>query len=216
MFAPRSAPLPEVISGGPINRSNAAPRGERRVRKRTGGAPPSVAFPEWDRPHRAQRPRRCPPSCTGKSNGRCVRCGHGYASAMLHLRMITPAGRTERVVGLLEKTIGTAHIAVLPGAARSPAGDVVMCDVAREAADGLMSRLRELGLVSEGSVAVENIDLSLSDRAEQAELDAPGAGVDAVLWESLTDATHEESQLSLTYLTFLTVATMLAACGVVT
>ncbi|MGW8378628.1 DUF389 domain-containing protein [Streptomyces sp. ODS28] len=135
---------------------------------------------------------------------------------MLHLRMITPSDRTESVVGLLERTVGTAHIVVHPGAARDPAGDVVLCDVAREAADRLLRELRELGLVGEGSVAVENIDLSLSDRAERAEVEAPGEGVDAVLWESLADATHEESRLSVTYLAFLTVATMLAACGVVT
>jgi uncharacterized hydrophobic protein (TIGR00271 family) len=35
-----------------------------------------------------------------------------------------------------------------------------------------------------------------------------------VLWESLVDATHEESTLTVTYLAFLTVATMLAAYGV--
>jgi uncharacterized hydrophobic protein (TIGR00271 family) len=133
---------------------------------------------------------------------------------MLHLRILSPASRTEAVVALLEGTVGTAHLAVLTGAARNPAGDVVMCDVAREAADGLLAGLRELGLAEDGAITLENIDLSLSDRATQAEVDAPGEGVDAVLWESLTDATHEESRLSVTYLVFLTVATMLAACGV--
>jgi uncharacterized hydrophobic protein (TIGR00271 family) len=36
-----------------------------------------------------------------------------------------------------------------------------------------------------------------------------------VLWEHLADATHEESTLSVTYVAFLTLATMIAACGVV-
>ncbi len=36
-----------------------------------------------------------------------------------------------------------------------------------------------------------------------------------MLWEHLTDATHEESTLSITYLAFITPATMIAACGVV-
>src|ERR671938_612195 len=79
---------------------------------------------------------------------------------MLHLRLITPADRTDDVVRLIEKTVGTAHLVVLPGAARNPAGDVVMC-------------------------------------------------------EQLTDATHEESTLSVTYVAFITLATMIAACGVV-
>ncbi|MFF7448486.1 MULTISPECIES: DUF389 domain-containing protein [unclassified Streptomyces] len=134
---------------------------------------------------------------------------------MLHLRLITPAEKTDAVVGLIEKTVGTTHLVVLPGAARNPSGDVVMCDVAREAGDELIGALRESGLDETGSIAVENIDLSLSKRADKAEKDAPGEGADAVLWEQLTDATHEESTLSVTYLAFITLATTIAACGVV-
>ncbi len=135
--------------------------------------------------------------------------------AMLHLRLITPSDRTDEVVLLIEKTVGTTHLVVLPGAARDPAGDVVMCDVAREAGDELLAGLRKLGIDTTGSIAVESIDLSLSERAEKAEADAPGEGSDAVLWEHLSDATHEESTLSVTYLAFITLATMIAACGVV-
>ncbi|WP_329545986.1 DUF389 domain-containing protein [Streptomyces sp. NBC_01356] len=134
---------------------------------------------------------------------------------MLHLRLITPAGKTDDVVRLIENTVGTAHLVVVPGAARNPAGDVVMVDVAREAGDELLSGLQELGIDQSGSIAVENIDLSLSKRAERAEDEAPGEGADAVLWEHLTDATHEESTLSITYVAFITLATMIAACGVV-
>ncbi|MCX4764380.1 DUF389 domain-containing protein [Streptomyces sp. NBC_01275] len=134
---------------------------------------------------------------------------------MLHLRLITPSDRTDDVVRLIEKTVGTAHLVVVPGAARNPAGDVVLCDVAREAGDELLTALQELGLDKSGSIAVENIDLSLSLRADKAEAEAPGEGADAVLWEHLTDATHEESTLSVTYLAFITLATMIAACGVV-
>ncbi|MFG2940974.1 DUF389 domain-containing protein [Streptomyces sp. NPDC048282] len=134
---------------------------------------------------------------------------------MLHLRLITPPDDTDDVVRLIEKTVGTAHLVVLPGAARNPAGDVVLCDVAREAGDELIAALRALDLDRTGSIAVENIDLSLSHRADKAEAEAPGEGADAVLWEGLTEATHEESTLSVTYVAFLVLATMIAACGVV-
>lgn len=134
---------------------------------------------------------------------------------MLHLRLITPADRTDAVVRLIERTVGTTHLAVVPGAARNPQGDIVMCDVAREAGDELLRGLRALDLDTTGSIAVENIDLSLSKRADKAEEEAPGEGADAVLWEHLADATHEESTLSVTYVAFITLATMIAACGVV-
>jgi uncharacterized hydrophobic protein (TIGR00271 family) len=134
---------------------------------------------------------------------------------VLHLRLIAPADRTAEVVRLIERTVGTTHLAVVPGAARNPPGDLVMCDVAREAGDELIGGLRALGIDESGSIAVENIDLSLSRRADKAEEEAPGEGVDAVLWEHLADATHEESTLSVTYIAFLALATMIAACGVV-
>ncbi|MFF2777798.1 DUF389 domain-containing protein [Streptomyces sp. NPDC058052] len=134
---------------------------------------------------------------------------------MLHLRMIVPPDRTEAVTELIGSTVGTAHLVVLPGAARDPAGDLVMCDVAREAGDELLHGLRDLKLDQDGSIAVENIDLSMSERADAAEEDAPGEGADAVIWEQLAEATHEESTLSFTYLSFMVLATMIAACGVV-
>ncbi|MET9548346.1 MULTISPECIES: DUF389 domain-containing protein [unclassified Streptomyces] len=134
---------------------------------------------------------------------------------MLHLRLISPADKTDDVLRLIEGTTGTTHLAVVPGAARNPTGDVIMCDVAREAGDELIGGLRALDLDKCGSIAVENIDLSLSDRADKAEHEAPGEAADAVLWEQLSDATHEESTLSITYVAFITLATMIAACGVV-
>ncbi|MGY0492337.1 DUF389 domain-containing protein [Streptomyces sp. WG-D5] len=134
---------------------------------------------------------------------------------MLHLRLITPPGTTDDAVRLIEETTGTTHLVVLPGCARNPSGDVVMCDVAREAGDELIGALRELGIDRTGSISVENIDLSLSKRADEAEDEAPGEGADAVLWEQLADATHEESTLTVTYVAFLVIATMIAACGVV-
>ncbi|MGW1141504.1 DUF389 domain-containing protein [Streptomyces zhihengii] len=134
---------------------------------------------------------------------------------MLHLRVITPADRTAEVTGLLERTVGTAHLVVLEGAARDPRGDLVLCDVAREAGDAVLSELRAMGIDRSGSVSVDEIGLSLSARADRAEKEAPGEAADAVLWEQLSDATHEESTLSVTYLAFLMLATMIAACGVV-
>ncbi|WP_374775402.1 DUF389 domain-containing protein [Streptomyces sp. NBC_01310] len=134
---------------------------------------------------------------------------------MLHLRMITPHRLTEQVVALVDQTVGTTHLVVLTGAARDPEGDLVLCDVARESADELLQEMRALGIHETGSIAVENIDLSISRRADDAEEEAPGEAADAVIWEQLAESTHEESTLTITYSVFMIVATMIAACGVV-
>ncbi|WP_411108058.1 DUF389 domain-containing protein [Streptomyces sp. c-19] len=134
---------------------------------------------------------------------------------MLHLRMIIPPDRTTSAVELIESTVGATHLVVLPGAARDPVGDLVTCDAARESADELLHRLREMKIDQDGSIAVENIDLSMSTRADAAEEAAPGEGADAVIWEQLAESSHEESTLSFTYFSFMLLATMIAACGVV-
>ncbi|WP_151771754.1 DUF389 domain-containing protein [Streptomyces abyssomicinicus] len=134
---------------------------------------------------------------------------------MLHLRLITPSARTDEVIALLRKTAGCTHLVVLPGAAREPAGDLMTVDVAREAADEVIAGLRAIGLDQEGSISADNLDLSLSRHADRAEEEAPGEGADAVVWDQLEEATHEESSFSWTYVAFLSLATMIAACGVV-
>ncbi|MFG1805682.1 DUF389 domain-containing protein [Streptomyces sp. NPDC049040] len=133
---------------------------------------------------------------------------------MLQLRLIVPADRTDEVTDLITATVGAAHLTLLKGAALDPPGDLVTCDVAREAADPLIAALRRLGVEERGLIAVDSVDVSLSRRSDEAERDAPGEAADAVLWDSMAELTQEESTLTVTYLAFLSVATMLAAYGV--
>ncbi|MBB4926687.1 DUF389 domain-containing protein [Kitasatospora kifunensis] len=134
---------------------------------------------------------------------------------MLHLRLIVPGDLRRAVLDALDDCIGVAHVITLPGTARRPPGDVVLCDVARESADELLGRLRELGLAEQGAIDVSLLELSISAAAREAEREAPGTRSDALVWESVTKVTHEESAFSYTYLAFIVTATMLAACGVV-
>ncbi|WP_043623756.1 DUF389 domain-containing protein [Nonomuraea candida] len=131
---------------------------------------------------------------------------------MLHLRLIIPAARTEEATAVLEDCPGVTNIVVLPGAAREPRGDVVLCDAAREAANEVLGRLK--WLETEGSIAAEQIDLSLSRAAEEAILEAPGEPDDAVIWEELSQKVYAESRITWAYLTFLAIATQLSGIAV--
>ncbi|WP_026415292.1 DUF389 domain-containing protein [Actinomadura oligospora] len=135
---------------------------------------------------------------------------------MLHLRSIVPADRTDAVCSALAAHVGVTNVVVLPGAARSPEGDLVTADVAREAANEVLDALRELGVARDGSIAVEKIDLSLSEVADEAERRAPGASDDAVVWEELDRQTAEGAQLTWAYVTFLALATQLAGIAAIT
>ncbi|MFD1146777.1 DUF389 domain-containing protein [Saccharothrix hoggarensis] len=135
---------------------------------------------------------------------------------MLHLRAICPPDRTDAVLVALKEHPGVTHVVLLRGAAIDPAGDVVEADVAREATDVVVSSLCDLGVDRAGGVTLEQIDTALSDAADRAEEAAPGEAADAVVWEELLARTGEESRLNVTFLSFLTIACLLAAVGVVT
>lgn len=135
---------------------------------------------------------------------------------MLHLRVITPPERTDAVRALLLGEPGATHVAVLPGAAIQPPGDVIEADLAREAADGVLVALRELGVDCTGGITLEAIDVALSDAANAAEAAAPGDPTDAVIWEEVIARTGEESRLNVVYQAFLTIACLLAAIGAIT
>ncbi|WP_283138668.1 DUF389 domain-containing protein [Rhizohabitans arisaemae] len=135
---------------------------------------------------------------------------------MLHVRVISPGDRTEQVVRILTSDLGITNVIVLPGAAREPVGDVILCDVAREAANDLLEQLCALGLDVDGSIAVERVDVSLSEAAEEAKEEAPGDSEDAVVWEEFAQRTREESRLTWAFLVFLTLATQLAGIAVLT
>ena len=134
---------------------------------------------------------------------------------LLQLRVTVPPDRTDAVRELFEKDPGTAHLAVLPGASLAPEGDVVVADVAREAADDLVAALRELGVDRDGGICMITVDAAVSRAAEEAEERAPGEGSDAVVWEQVVRTVDAESSLSVSYLAFLTIATMIAAIAIV-
>ena len=117
---------------------------------------------------------------------------------------------------LLDRSVGVAHVAVFPGAAVRPPGDVIEADLARECVDAMLTELESLGLAHYGAVTVESLDTVLSDAADEAERAAPGEGVDAVVWDELISRTGEDSRLSISYQIFLTIACLLAAIGAIT
>jgi uncharacterized hydrophobic protein (TIGR00271 family) len=137
-------------------------------------------------------------------------------TAVLHLRLICPSDRIGKVMDLLDRSVGVAHVAVFPGAAVRPPGDVIEADLARECVDAVLTELESLGLAHYGAVTVESLDTVLSDAADEAERAAPGEGVDAVVWDELISRTGEDSRLSISYQIFLTIACLLAAIGAIT
>jgi uncharacterized hydrophobic protein (TIGR00271 family) len=133
---------------------------------------------------------------------------------VIHLRLVTRGGKSERALELLEASESVCNVAFLAGAARSPSGDVILADVAREDASVVISDLRALGIAKDGAISLEEIDTQISEHADRAVERARGAPADAVVWEEVEASTNESVELSATFLAFMLIATLLAAVGV--
>ncbi|WP_372343327.1 DUF389 domain-containing protein [Streptomyces sp. KL116D] len=133
---------------------------------------------------------------------------------MLHVRVISPADRTDEVLRIAGQSVGVVNVVRFLGAATAPPGDVVEFNVAREAANHVLGSLGELGLKDTGAITVEQIDLSISTAAERAEEAAPGDPADAVVWAELAARVTADTRMTWSYLAFLALATQIAAIGV--
>jgi uncharacterized hydrophobic protein (TIGR00271 family) len=132
---------------------------------------------------------------------------------VLHVRIVSPSDRTDVVVDLVRSDPATANVSVLRGAAIDPAGDLVLFDVAREGVNDVIVTLRELGLHHDGSIAIEHVDVSVSDAAAAAERRAPGEPGDAAVWEEVDARVRDESVLTTSFLVFMSIAALIAAVG---
>jgi len=133
---------------------------------------------------------------------------------MVHLRIVVPADLTGEVLRALEQVPGACNVVVLRGAAIRPAGDMILCDVAREAASIALSDLQELGVPTRGSISVEKVDVALSSAAEAAMRAAPGEPANAVVWEEVEELASESTTLNAGFLIFMVLATLIAAVGI--
>lgn len=133
---------------------------------------------------------------------------------MVHLRIVAPPDRSQSAVDVLCENASVCNVVVLPGAALRPAGDVILCDVAREDASIVLSDLKELEIHKHGSIALEVIDTEISELADAAERHAEGAPSDAVVWEEVEQRTSESVELSAVFLLFIVLAGLIAAVGI--
>lgn len=135
---------------------------------------------------------------------------------MIHLRMVAPPLLAEQVMATLAPKASVINIVHLPGVARRPSGDLILCDVAREDASLVLAELRALGLGEQETITIGTIDTSISTAARTAELAAAGSPADAVVWEEVESRTSESAELSASFLSFMVLATLIAGVGIIT
>jgi uncharacterized hydrophobic protein (TIGR00271 family) len=135
---------------------------------------------------------------------------------MLTLRLIVPPERSKAVVHYLAEDARTTNLYVLRGCAVRPSGDLVSCEVTREAASDVLGWLRRQGIYEDGSVVLTEVAAAPSANARATEEAAPGAPDDAIVWDAVLDNAYGEVRGSWSFYAFLTLATAIASVAVVT
>jgi uncharacterized hydrophobic protein (TIGR00271 family) len=134
---------------------------------------------------------------------------------MVHLRVIAPEETALKALDLLCASPAVVNVVHVSGASHKPEGDMILCDVAREAASVIISDLKELDIPRTGSIAVEHLDSAISDSFKEAEKAAPGLPSDAVIWEEVESRTSEDTELSVSFVLFMIAAMQIAAVGII-
>jgi uncharacterized hydrophobic protein (TIGR00271 family) len=138
-----------------------------------------------------------------------------HTVGMLHLRILTPDKLTDSVIEVLEDDPCVSGLALIKSAAIHPPGDIVLADIARETANDVIDRLRAIGVHREGTLEIQPVSTWLSGKGFDCELKAPGSSRDAVVWAEVAQRSYEESELNWTYLSFMTLATVIASIAII-
>ncbi|WP_091051287.1 DUF389 domain-containing protein [Nocardioides sp. YR527] len=119
---------------------------------------------------------------------------------MLQLRITSPAHLTPAVIDVLTADPAVSELSSLPGASLRPEGDVVMAGVAREAANDIIDRLRELDVHKVGSIQIDSAKAWMSD---------------SVVWADVTQQAYDDTEANWTFMSLMTLATLLAGIAIV-
>ncbi len=134
---------------------------------------------------------------------------------MLRLQVLASADLSHSVRDLLDEEPAVSGLAVIAGAGVRPEGDLFIADIAREAANGVVDQLRDLGVHHAGSIQLDPVNAWLSQPGLDAEEKSPGSSADSVVWVDVTHRAYAESEFNWTYLSFMTLAILIAAIAIV-
>ena len=134
---------------------------------------------------------------------------------MMSLRLYCPAELSEAAQGVLDGHAAVGAVAVIKGASKHPAGDLILADIAREGVNHVVDGLLELGLTEEGTIHLSPVDAWVSRRDLEALNTTPGEEADAVVWTEVLARAYDATALTWSFFTFLSLSCLLAAIAIV-
>src|SRR6266511_3545829 len=128
--------------------------------------------------------------------------------SVIHIRAVSPADVTARLVQSLEGNAGVLNLVVLKGVARRPDGDSVQFDVITAEANRVLAR--------RGSIVIENVDASISDLAARAESREPRKASFSPIWEEAEARIRARGVYPASWFVLMVIAGLIGAVGILT
>jgi uncharacterized hydrophobic protein (TIGR00271 family) len=135
---------------------------------------------------------------------------------MLHVRVVSPAEVTERLLGLLAADPGVINLVVMRAAAAGPGGDAVQFDLTNASANSVLRHLRELGLNRYSPVILQTVDAALTDETKQRPRDPSYHGDQAPVWDLVQARIRADAQYAPSFFLLLIFAGLIGASGILT
>ena len=136
--------------------------------------------------------------------------------SVIHIRAVSPADVTARLVQSLEGNAGVLNLVVLKGVARRPDGDSVQFDVITAEANRVLDELHDLELARRGSIVIENVDASISDLAARAESREPRKASFSPIWEEAEARIRARGVYPGSWFVLMVIAGLIGAVGILT
>jgi uncharacterized hydrophobic protein (TIGR00271 family) len=135
---------------------------------------------------------------------------------LVHVRIVLPPALTERTLELLTADRHVLNLVVMPASALGPGNDALECDVLKGAANHLLGGLRALGVDDAGAIAVDDIEVLFSRRADEIEADEPRLLVHAPLWSAVEANIRASGTYLPSFYLLLVIAGVIGAVGIMT
>jgi uncharacterized hydrophobic protein (TIGR00271 family) len=134
---------------------------------------------------------------------------------VLHVRVACPSRLTDEAVAALQGTRGVAAIAVAREASLVPAGDVLECEVVREASNDVFAALLAIDAQRELVISIVQVEAVQNRAVRDVEASAPGYDADALPWPIIEADARLAAEPSATFFVLMALAAVIAAIGIV-
>jgi uncharacterized hydrophobic protein (TIGR00271 family) len=135
-------------------------------------------------------------------------------SPVLHVRVACPSRLTDEAVGALRGTKGVAAIGIARGASLVPPGDVLECEVVREASNDVFTALLAIDTERELVVSIVEVEAVANRAVRHVEGAVPGFEADALPWPLIEADARVASEPSATFFVLMALAAVIAAIGI--